>query len=335
MPNALPPAKRRRGMGCLRTIAIAFAVVLAALVLFVVWWAFSTNRAIAQVEAYAYSEGATGRYVTIDGRRFHYIDTGPSPSNPTATPLLLVHGFNANAGNEWAEITPFLTNERRVIIPDLIGFGHSERASESGPWYTDAGRAAALAELLNALEIPQADVMAASFGGDAALNMALDYPERVRRLILSGADVYTQGGGFFERAGNLPLGIGRANTFSALGAGGRGNALFALGCRFDGYCPSAETIARRERLAQISGTTDAFVAMAQTPDVTRIPDELGNVTQPTLVLWGANDLQGQAIGNQLAAAIPGAQFALVDGSDHTPHLTVPDETARRVLAFTE
>jgi 2-hydroxymuconate-semialdehyde hydrolase len=299
---------------------------------FLTYWTLTTNSRVARAEANAYTDGAPGAYALVNGYQMHYRDVGVAEEG--TLPLLMVHGFNANAGYEFAEVEPLLVEGRRLIIPDLVGFGYSERVSEPGAIYTDEGAAASLVALLDALGLEQVDVVGASFGGRSAVQLALDHPERVRSVILSGADLYTAGGGIFERMGELPLGIGRANTFSAMGAGGRASFLFTLGCQANGWCPGPEKVALRQRLAEIEGTTDAYVAMSATENVTRLPADLPQLQQPTLVIWGEKDAYSAEGGRRTTADIPNATLATVQGSDHTPHHHMPDETARLILDFT-
>ncbi|MGL4647820.1 MAG: alpha/beta fold hydrolase, partial [Caldilineaceae bacterium] len=284
---AQPARRRSRLRGCLAVAGYGMLAIFLLLAGFLLYWNVTTNRAVAQFETFAYTDDAPGDYVTVDGYQKHVRQVGSSASG--GVPLLLVHGFNANAGYEFAEIEPLLAESRRLLIPDLVGFGYSERETEPGAIYTDAGQAAALVAMLDELGVDQVDVVGASYGGGAAAQLALDYPERVRRVILSGADLYTEGGGIFEVMGELPMGFGRANTFSAMGAGGRGSFLFTLGCQADGWCPEPWQVERRQRLASIAGTTDAYVAMSATENVTRLPQDLPQITQPTLVIWGEKD----------------------------------------------
>lgn len=318
----------RRG-GCLRAIGWVALVLLLLLVAGVAFWVQSTNRTLGASERFAAGDGAPGSFVEVDGRQIHYQLLG----NPDGQPLLFVHGFNVNGGYEWSEIAPYLEEKYFLIIPDLPPFGHSERIGETSPLYTVQGQANALVTLLDSLNVKQADVVAASAGGAAAVQMALDYPERVERLVLIGAELYDSGGGIFAQLGALPFGIGRANTWTGLGAGPRSGALFAIGCRTNGYCPDQETIERRQHLAEIQGTTDAIMARNSTLPASRVPADLAQVQQPVLLIWGGGDLRGIETANRLAAELPNATVEIVAEADHTPHLHKPAATALLIDNF--
>ncbi len=117
--------------------------------------------------------------VRVDGVRIHYLTCGEGE------PLVLVHG-RGNAGAHFAPILPELAKERRVIALDLPGWGLSEKPSFTGHTAEDALNLwrGALLGFLDALDIPQTDLLGHSMGGFTALGLAVQHPERVRRLVL-------------------------------------------------------------------------------------------------------------------------------------------------------
>ncbi|WP_409464263.1 alpha/beta fold hydrolase [Amycolatopsis sp. GA6-003] len=114
------------------------------------------------------------RRVEANGVRLNVAVAGKGPA------LVLLHGF-PHTWQLWGKVLPALSEQRRVIAPDLRGLGASSRP-ESG---FDAGTIAAdLAGLLDALGEPDADVVAIDLAVPGALLLALRQPERVRRLVL-------------------------------------------------------------------------------------------------------------------------------------------------------
>lgn len=101
--------------------------------------------------------------------------------------VLFIHGSGpgVSAWANWRLVLPVLAQTRRVIAPDMAGFGFTERVP--GAAYTmDAWVQQAL-DLLDALDIERADVVGNSFGGALALALAIRAPHRVRRLVLMGS----------------------------------------------------------------------------------------------------------------------------------------------------
>ena len=102
-------------------------------------------------------------------------------------PVLFIHGSGpgVSAWANWRLVLPELSRVRRVIAPDMVGFGFTERPAgiryDMDTWVRQA------VDVLDALDLPQADVVGNSFGGALALSLACRHPDRVRRLVLMGS----------------------------------------------------------------------------------------------------------------------------------------------------
>jgi 2-hydroxymuconate-semialdehyde hydrolase len=102
-------------------------------------------------------------------------------------PVLLIHGSGpgVSAWANWRLVLPALAERRRVIAPDMVGFGYTDRPA--GMRYgMDAWVRQAL-YVLDALGLERADVVGNSFGGALAMALAIHSPQRVRRLVLMGS----------------------------------------------------------------------------------------------------------------------------------------------------
>jgi len=122
-----------------------------------------------------------GKSIVANGLTTNYHDIG------IGFPLLMIHGSGpgVSAWANWRLNIPVLAKSRRVIAPDMVGFGFSERPA--GIQYNMATWVAQAVGLLDALRIEQADLVGNSFGGGLALALAIAHPKRVRRLVLMGA----------------------------------------------------------------------------------------------------------------------------------------------------
>lgn len=122
-----------------------------------------------------------GRTVTAAGIRTNLHDVG------TGSPLLMIHGSGpgVSAWANWRLSIPVLSQRARVIAPDMVGFGFSERPS--GHRYAMDSWVAQAVGVLDALEVERADLVGNSFGGALALALAIRHPQRVRRLVLMGS----------------------------------------------------------------------------------------------------------------------------------------------------
>lgn len=111
----------------------------------------------------------------------NYHDTG------SGFPVLLIHGSGpgVSAWANWRLTMPELARRSRVIAPDMVGFGFTERPE--GIQYNMDTWVGQAVGLLDALDIEKADLIGNSFGGALALALAIRHPQRVRRLVLMGS----------------------------------------------------------------------------------------------------------------------------------------------------
>ena len=102
-------------------------------------------------------------------------------------PVLLIHGSGpgVSAYANWRLVMPELAKQVRVIAPDMVGFGFTER--RAGQAYNMDVWVAQAIGVLDALGIEQADLVGNSFGGALVLALTIRHPQRVRRLVLMGS----------------------------------------------------------------------------------------------------------------------------------------------------
>jgi 2-hydroxymuconate-semialdehyde hydrolase len=105
----------------------------------------------------------------------------------SGSPVLMVHGSGpgVSAWANWRLVMPGLALRRRVVAPDMLGFGYTDRPANAE--YGMARWVQQLLDLMDALDLPCADVVGNSFGGALALALAIRAPTRVRRLVLMGS----------------------------------------------------------------------------------------------------------------------------------------------------
>ena len=322
----------RRIPSWLRWIGISLLGTLILILVASLIWSFLVNRQIESFEIYTIRDGAPGVYTMIQGYEIHYQLVGDPRNAPGDVPLMLIHGFTSS-GREFERIIPGLAGEHKLIIPDLLGYGHSQRVTERVNAYTHRGQAEILNELLDQLGVAQVDLVGASYGGGIAAQFALDYPERVRRLVFLDAEVYGEGRSQAFIA-YLPFGLNRALTWYALGGGPIAKQLTELACYDVTACEGdGELSEAREALARIKGTTDALIAFSKTAPDQRIPAELEYINSPALVIWGAEDrIITPENGQRLADAL-NSRLVWIERAGHTPHIERPEQVAPLILEF--
>jgi len=122
-----------------------------------------------------------GTFVDVGGSATHYHDVGEG------TPVLMLHGSGpgVSAWANWQHAIPVLGEQARVIAPDIVGFGLTERPADirySLRTWTDHVWA-----FLDVLGVEQVSVIGNSLGGRIALQMAEDAQDRLDRVVLMGA----------------------------------------------------------------------------------------------------------------------------------------------------
>ncbi|KLR58022.1 alpha/beta fold hydrolase [Diaphorobacter sp. J5-51] len=123
-----------------------------------------------------------GHSIEAAGIRTNYHDSGGQ-----GAPVLLIHGSGpgVSAWANWRLVMPALAQNARVIAPDMVGFGYTERPQ--GFVYSMDAWVRQAVGLLDALGIERTDLVGNSFGGGLSLALAIAHPERVRRLVLMGS----------------------------------------------------------------------------------------------------------------------------------------------------
>jgi pimeloyl-ACP methyl ester carboxylesterase len=116
-------------------------------------------------------------WVVLPDQRVHVERWGDSGPN-----LVLLHGFAASTYS-FRELGPLLGRSHQVTAIDLNGFGFTERPVEASA-YSLEGQLATVSSVLDALNIERATVVGHSFGGQIAMRLADQQPERVESLIL-------------------------------------------------------------------------------------------------------------------------------------------------------
>ncbi len=122
-----------------------------------------------------------GKSIIAGGIKTNYQDHGQGD------PIFLIHGSGpgVTAYANWRLTMPVLAEKFRVIAPDMVGFGFTERPANVS--YTMDMWVSHALNLMDALKIEKAHLVGNSFGGGLALALALKAPDRVQRLVLMGS----------------------------------------------------------------------------------------------------------------------------------------------------
>jgi len=269
------------------------------------------------------------RFAEVDGATVHYQEFGDA-SHPT---LILIHGYTAST-YVWHTVAPRLAEENfHVVAVDLIGFGYSEKPAQFD--YSIASQARMIVRLMNRLGIGRATLVGSSYGGAVASTVALDYAERVEKLVLvdpvCNDDVL-----------NNPI-----LKLSAIPGVGEIVAPFLIDSKTflkhrmkNTLAPENHHLITKDRIESVRRPTAAadahhsFLATARSWDACRIQDDAQYITQPTLIIWGEKDtVIPIANGERLYNSILNSRFVVFKNCGHVPQEENPDLFVDLVTEF--
>ena len=122
-----------------------------------------------------------GATADANGIKTNYLEAGKGD------PVVLIHGSGPGVTSyaNWRLVLPALAENFRVVAPDMVGFGFSERPANIE--YGVQTWADQVVGLMDTLELPKAHLVGNSFGGAIALRVATQHPDRVGKLVLMGS----------------------------------------------------------------------------------------------------------------------------------------------------
>lgn len=263
-----------------------------------------------------------GREILAAGYRTNLHDQGQG------FPLLLIHGSGpgVTAWANWRGIIPQLAQTRRVIAPDMLGFGYSERPADSK--YSQARWVEHAIGVLDALGIERADIVGNSFGGGLALALAIRHPQRVRRLVLMGSV-----GVSFPLTAGLEAAWGYTPSLANM------RALLDLFAH-DRNLVNDELAELRYQASIRPGFQESFAAMFPPPrqhgveDLASSETDIRALPHQALVIHGREDrIIPLAASLRLAELIPNSQLHVFGQCGHWTQIEHAERFARLVEDF--
>jgi pimeloyl-ACP methyl ester carboxylesterase len=253
---------------------------------------------------------------TLSDVDLHYEQRGEGPA------LLLIAGIPAIA-DDWAALAEPLSASRRVIAYDNRGSGRS--SVTPGP-YTTRQLAGDGVALLDALGVERADVFGMSMGGMIAQELALGWPQRVRRLVLG----CTHAG--LRHAAPQPRESARAFALQTDDWAERMRALAPFA--FAGGVEPALLAAFIEKKSGDVQDPAGYAAQIQAVLAHDSGERLDAIAAPTLVLTGDDDRVIPAPSSDvLHERIAGSQLEVIEGAGHLFFIEKPAETLALVEGF--
>ena len=261
-----------------------------------------------------------------DGTRLYYESTG------SGYPLLFSHEF-AGDHRSWEPQVRYFARRYRVIVYNARGYPPSD-VPDDVEAYSQALAMHDIAQLLEALQVPQAHVVGLSMGGYATLHFGLNYPQMARSLVVAGCGYGSVSGDrekFQQDTAQVAQRI-QSEGMQAMAA------VYSKGptrVQFEDKDPRGwQEFA--DQLAEHSATGAALTmrgVQGKRPSVYELEAQMRQLQVPTLVVTGDEDEPCLEPGLFMKRAIPTAGLVIVPKTGHTINLEEPEAFNRIVSDF--
>ena len=271
------------------------------------------------------------KYVEVGGLRIAYIDEGPQ----SASPVLLMHGEPTWSFLYRKMIPVLLAAGHRVIAPDLVGFGRSDKPAAAHD-YSYLNQVLWMNAWLQAVNLHELTLFCQDWGSLIGLRMAADQPERFARIVLANGGLPT-GTGQIPRAFKVWRAFARFSPLFPIGRIVKAGCALGLGARevaaYDApYPSSAYKIATRVFPGFVPTTPE---------DPERQRNEAAwqyfrQCDKPFLTLFSSRDpitRGGERIWQESVPGAKGQPHAITRGAGHFLQEDKGEEVARSIAEF--
>ena len=256
--------------------------------------------------------------VDVDGVPIHYIERGSGPAA-----AVLIHGFLGHTYS-FRYLIPELAKDRRVVAVDLKGSGYSSRPQKGDYSLTEQARL--VIRLMDKLGIDRASFVGHSLGGEVAMRLAANWPERVEKLVLAAS---VSG----DRIPSLPV---TPLIKPILWLIGRlfGRRIFRRQF-YDPRKATKEVLEAYRRPLRIKGTGHAVYQTLR--DMRREKAvESSRITAPVLILWASSErILPRWVLSRLRKRFPQAKVVAIERAGHLLLEEQPEQANRAVKSFLE
>lgn len=269
------------------------------------------------------SEQSTSKFVQAGKVKIHYNEIGSGP------PLICFHGGGPGASgwSNFRDNVAAFSGKYRTLLVDLPQYGKSDKIPLTG------GRLSANAEImrdfLDAVGIEKADFVGNSMGGQVALKMAIDYPERMGHIVVIGSTPV-----MYSLFCPMPVeGIKLINNYYK----GEGPTLEKLKVLLTTLVYDASNLTDEVLKERFETSIDPdIIRVNKGPQPARqdLTPDFSRIKSPVLVVWGMDDRFGALdVGILMTRAIPNAQMHIFNKCGHWAQVEHADEFNALVLDF--
>jgi 2-hydroxy-6-oxonona-2,4-dienedioate hydrolase len=274
------------------------------------------------------------RYTNIGKYIIRYLEYGPTRSSSSSSTnnniktVVLLHGISQDA-ERWSRVVPGLSEHLRLIIPDIIGFGYSDKPRDVD-YTVDFFIHSFLKPFLDSLRISKASIIGSSFGGQIAAEFAIEHRDIVEDLVIvSPAGMMRHSNQTLDRY--IAAALDPSPDFQHV------YEVFTE-MVYDPSVVDERTVRDfilRMRLPNAKyALISTLVNMIQAGRRLEESGRLATITAPTLIIWGENDrVIPIQYSHGFRQAIPNNKFVVIPMCGHAPHYETPDIFNREILAW--
>ncbi|HEX9318844.1 MAG TPA: alpha/beta hydrolase [Nitrososphaeraceae archaeon] len=262
------------------------------------------------------------RMAYVNNYAIRYLDFGvikPVKSEATEV-LLLLHGIGASA-ERWLRVVPLLNRYFRIIIPDIVGFGYSDKPTVE---YTMNFFVEFIRDFLKSIRIQRTHVIGSSFGGLLAAEFAMKFTSIVKKMILVSPagtmKTSTKTLDEYILAALYPTMENARRAFSDMA--------------YDSKVVTDDIVKDFVNRMKLPNSKYAFMStllgIRNTQD---LDTKLTKIRSPTLLIWGRDDkmIPSEHVVDYLR--IQNSRLIVIPNSGHTPYTETPSLFAKVALDF--
>lgn len=258
-------------------------------------------------------------YFQWNGKNIYYEEYG------SGYPLLLLNGIMMSCAS-WTEFVEPLSRQNHLILLDMLDQGKSDKMDS---FFSQKLQVELVNSLLEYLNLEDIGVMGISYGSEVALQLALQYPKRVEKLVLFNATAATGPWlGDIGDAWNKAAGNGEAYYLTTI------PVIYSP----EFYKKNKDWMdRRRERLVPVfsnPGFAGSMVRLTRSSEEYDVREQLGGITAPTLVVSSQQDyltpIEEQEF---IVSRIPRCDHVIIPGCGHASMYEKPVIFTSLVLGF--